>query len=37
MNGDWKDNQKIVVFAALITIAILLFGGAVLGVLLNAK
>ena len=34
--NNWKDNQKVVVFAALMTIAILLFGGAILGMLLNA-
>lgn len=32
---DWKENQEIAVFAALVTIAILLFGGAVLGILLG--
>lgn len=33
--NNWKDNQKVVVFAALMTIGILLFIGAVLGMILQ--
>ena len=32
--NEWKENQKVAVFAALMTIGILLFIGAVLGMIL---
>lgn len=35
MKRDWKDNQRVVVFAALMTLAILMFVGSVIGMLLQ--